>query len=166
MHRKGILVIMGIVFFGAEAVSQHLSHQVLVPAAGVAAGVGISYSQTMGEAVVEIVGSYDHILTQGFQQPRIKLMTGTPPQGTGIKVYPNPAIDYINVELFGESSKSFMISIINVSGVTVYSDEIVFTDRYWEVREIQVAGFARGFYFVRVISTDRAINRSFKFEKM
>ena len=166
MRRKGILFILGIACIIVEAASQHLSHQVLVPAAGVAAGNGVNYSQTMGETAVQIFNPGEFILTQGFQQPRLKIKTGPPPQGSGVKVYPNPAIDYVNVELFGESSRSYVITIINVNGIMVYSDQISFTQNYWEVREIPIMGLARGLYFIRVISTDGVISRSFKIEKM
>lgn len=166
MIRKGFLITIGIFIFIAGAESQHLSHQVLVPAAGVVAGGGMNYSQTMGETAVEIVGCIDHVLTQGFQQPRVRFKVGPAPQGSGIEVYPNPVVQYVNVELYGESSKTFIISVININGTKVYSDEISFPDKYWEVVEIPLSGFATGLYFVRIYSTDRVFDRSFKIEKM
>jgi len=166
MRRKGILLFFGIVLFVAEAASQRLSHQVLVPAAGVAAGINFSYSQTIGEAVVRIIGCDDYILTQGFQQPRLKLKTGSQPQGTGVNVYPNPVVNYVNIELFGSTARSFLITIVNITGTVVFNDEIDFAQSYWEVREIPVTGLARGLYFVRIVSTDMVISRTFKMEKM
>ena len=166
MRRKGILLFFGIVLFVAEAASQKLSQQVLVPAAGVAAGINFSYSQTIGEAVVRIIGCDDYILTQGFQQPRLKLKTGSQPQGTGVNVYPNPVVNYVNIELFGSTARSFLITIVNITGTVVFNDEIDFAQSYWEVREIPVTGLARGLYFVRIVSTDMVISRTFKMEKM
>ena len=166
MRRKGILLFFGIVLFVAEAASQRLSHQVLVPAAGVAAGINFSYSQTIGEAVVRIIGCDDYILTQGFQQPRLKLKTGSQPQGTGVNVYPNPVVNYVNIELFGSTARTFLITIVNITGTVVFNDEIDFAQSYWEVREIPVTGLARGLYFVRIVSTDMVISRTFKMEKM
>lgn len=166
MHIKGIILIIGICFSISEAASQHLSHEVLVPAAGVAAKDGVYYSQTIGETAVELIGDNDYILTQGFQQPRLKIKTGTQPPGTGVNVYPNPAINNVNIELFGGSARSFLITIVNMSGTVVFSDEMNFTQAYWEVREIPLIGFSRGLYFVRVVSTDKMIIRTFKLEKM
>ncbi len=63
--------------FGGNLFSQQLSHQVLVPAAGVASNGTLSYSQSVGETAVEIITGSGFILTQGFQQPAIKLSPET-----------------------------------------------------------------------------------------
>jgi hypothetical protein len=166
MFKRGYQLIFCLVFFTADVFSQGLSHQVMAPAANISAGRGVNYSQTIGETAVEITGAYDRILTQGFQQPRIKMMLGTPPTGTGVKVYPNPVVYTVNIELFGSADRSFIISIININGTVVFTDEVRFSGSYWEIIEIPVSGLARGFYFVRILSNDGAINRSFKMEKM
>ena len=72
--------------------SQQLSHQVLVPVAGLASTGSVNYSQTIGETAIVIVSSGDFLFTQGFQQPGIKKLPENPPAGSGVKVYPNPVI--------------------------------------------------------------------------
>ncbi|MBA4322723.1 MAG: hypothetical protein C0408_07895 [Odoribacter sp.] len=163
---RGKILLLVILFSGVNAFSQHLSHQVLLPAAGVAANGGVNYSQTIGETAVEIISSTDYLLTQGFQQPRLKLLPGNPPQGNGVKAYPNPAVDFVNIELFGETGRIFRISVININGTIVYSEDLSFGERYWHIQEIPVTRLARGLYFIRVVSRDGIINRSFKIEKM
>ncbi|MGQ9621232.1 MAG: T9SS type A sorting domain-containing protein [Bacteroidales bacterium] len=166
MKGKGIISAIVLLLIFVNVNSQQLSHQVLLPGANVVLSGGISYSQTIGETAVEIIGDFDHVLTQGFQQPRLKITIGEPPRGNGVKVYPNPAADYINVELFGETSRSFCLSIININGQKVYSDEIEFTGSHWYIREVSLCNFAKGFYFIRINSKDTLINRTFKIEKM
>ena len=151
---------------GKLALSQELSHQVLLPAAGVIYTSGISYSQTVGETAVAIFGSVDYILTQGFQQPRMNMLPGDPPQGYGVKAYPNPATEYFYIELFGETGKTLKIAVTNLSGTTVYSAEVSFPEKYWNIHEIPVSGFTTGLYFIQIISTDGTIRRSFKVEKL
>jgi hypothetical protein len=56
--------------------------------------------------------------------------------------------------------------VININGTKVYSDEVSFPDKYWEVVEIPLSGLATGLYFIRIYSTDRVFDRSFKIEKM
>ena len=163
---KGALILFMLLFLTVNAKTQHLSHQVLVPAAGLVSDFGINYSQTMGETAVEIIESYDWILTQGFQQPPIKIAIDTPKPGTGVEVYPNPVVDYVKVELFGKEGRDFSIMIININGSTVYFERLRFENDYWHIQEIPVSGFTRGLYFIRVMSSDGYINRTFKMEKM
>jgi hypothetical protein len=166
MHWKRTLVIFSLVLLGANAVSQHLSHKVLVSAANVVSAGDINLAQTIGEAVVATVGNDGYDLTQGFQQPRFVLSLTSAPEGTGVKVYPNPSTYYVNIEFFGETSRAFSISIFNINGTIVYTQDLNFNDRYWYIQEIPVTSLARGFYFIRVISKDGVINRTFKMEKM
>jgi hypothetical protein len=163
---KEKILIALIILSGKQALSQQLSQQVLSPAAVVIYCSGISYSQTVGETAVEIFSSADYVLTQGFQQPRINKLPGDPPQGYGVKVYPNPAREYFYVELYGETGKTMQITVTNLSGTTLYSAEESFTGKYWNIHEIPVSGFSTGLYFIQVISKDKTIRRSFKIEKL
>lgn len=166
MKGKGILSAVALVLSVLDAHSQQLSHQVLVPGAGVVLAGGVSYSQTIGETAVEIIGNSEHVLTQGFQQPRLKITMGTQPQGEGVRVYPNPAIDYVNIEMFGETSREYTISIINITGQKIFMENILLTGTHWYIKEMPLHNLAKGFYFIRVTSKDALIHRSFKIEKM
>jgi hypothetical protein len=167
--KKGILLLI-FCLYAVIATPQQLSHQVLVSAAGVvspkASGTVYSYSQTIGEAMVEIVRNYDHVLTQGFQQPKLKITVGDQPQGTGVRVYPNPVYDYVTLELFGADPREFSVKIYNISGIVLFMDEATFYGQYWEKRRIPVSDLPTGFYIIRVESSDKKINRSFKMEKI
>ena len=146
--------------------SQELSHQVLVPLAGVTARGAINYSQTVGETAVEIVGCSDYVFTQGFQQPGIKLSHETPPPGDGVKVYPNPVTNYLTIELFGSTARCFRIDLINIMGTIVFTGRREFTDQFWFKEPINIENLIRGFYLVRIISDDGLISRTFKIEKI
>lgn len=166
MILRGSNILLIVIFSLTTAYSQQLSHQVLLPAAGVAAGSGINYSQTIGETAVTLFNSEDFVLTQGFQQPGIKLIAEIPPVGTGIEVYPNPVADYLRVEFFGETGRSFKVLVMTISGSVVYTRDLKFAGKYWFILEIPVGHFGNGIYFVRIISTDGVIGRSFKIEKI
>lgn len=166
MIEKSKILFLAVFFIVTDAYSQQLSMQVIVPTAGVILSSGFNYSQTVGEAAVEIISSTDYVLTQGFQQPPIRFIQIQPNKGNGVNVYPNPAVDYVKVELFGDIAREFRISIINITGTIVHSDDLSFGEKFWHVQEIPVSGLVRGFYFVRVLSTDGVISRTFKIEKM
>lgn len=146
--------------------SQQLSHQVLVPLAGVAADSKVSYSQTVGETAVEIVECSQYVFTQGFQQPGIKLAREEPPPGTGVKIYPNPVIDYVTVELFGETARVFRIDFIDITGTLVMTDKKTFNDQFWYKEQYNIDNLIRGFYLIRISSEDGFMNRIFKIEKI
>jgi Secretion system C-terminal sorting domain len=164
---KGTKVLMLLLLFSCTNVfSQQLSQQVLVPAAGQATSGVINYSQTIGETAVEIINSSGFILTQGFQQPGIKISTEIPHEGNGIDVYPNPATDFINVKMFGDVARKFRIEIINITGTIISSLTRDFITNFYYIEQIDVTDLKLGFYFVRVTSDDGIISRVFKIEKM
>jgi hypothetical protein len=146
--------------------SQGLSHQVLLPGASVLYTNGIHYSQTIGESATELLSTSDFELTQGFQQPSMKIVPGTVPPGNGVNAYPNPATEFMKLELFGDVARSFRISVSNISGTQVYTKDLDFLDKYWYVHEIPVSSFSPGLYFIHIVSKDGAFRRSFKIEKL
>jgi hypothetical protein len=145
--------------------SQQLSHQVLVPAAGLVSNSKINYSQTIGETAVEIISS-GFILTQGFQQPGMLNKDNPQPLGTGVDVYPNPARDHLFVKLFGQDPRNFRIEIITIAGTIMSTSTIDFITTYNYEMRIDINSLTLGIYFVRVSSDDSKINRVFKIEKM
>jgi len=150
----------------ANCFGQQLSNQVLLPAAGTATAGIISYSQSVGETAVEMMSSSDQVLTQGFQQPGIKEVIGTPPNGTGVNVYPNPATDFINVKLFGEKARKFKIEVVNLTGTIAQSASLEFNSNYYYIHQFDITKLTFGIYFVRVVSDDKIISLVFKIEKM
>jgi len=146
--------------------SQQVSHQVLVPAAGLVTTGSVTYSQTVGETAIEIIGGAGYVFTQGFQQPGIKIEPGTEEKGNGVNVYPNPATDYVSIKLFGDVARKFKIEIINITGMVVSSGTIDFIEKYSYIQQMAVGDLKKGFYFVRILSEDGVINRTFKIEKM
>ena len=149
-----------------SAFSQQLSHQVLVPLAGVKSNTQVSYSQTVGETAVQIVSCPMYIFTQGFQQPRMKRMPIDTVIVNNIKVYPNPASDRIYIELSGTTARTFKIDIINITGTIVLTDKRVFYDEFFYKEPYNIENLIRGFYMIRISTDDGLINRIFKIEKI
>jgi uncharacterized protein YdeI (BOF family) len=139
---------------------------VLVPLAGLASGNSINYSQTVGETATEIVGCSEYVFTQGFQQPGFKVSSQESPKGTGVNVYPNPVSEFITIELYSETAKTFRVDFISISGNVVMSEKKVFNDKFWFRDPLSIENLVRGFYLVRVYSEDGVINRTFKIEKL
>jgi hypothetical protein len=164
---KGLrIIVFCLPVLWTNLLSQQLSHQVLVPLAGVTSTSNLSYSQTVGETAVEITGCSYYIFTQGFQQPGIKFSDEKPPEGSGIKVYPNPATDYLTIELYGEKARTFKIEFINIAGNVIRTERKIFGDQYWFKDPWYVKDLVSGFYMIRIISEDGLTNRTFRIEKI
>lgn len=146
--------------------AQEISQSVMVPAAGVIVKGTVSYQQTIGETAIEIFGQKNYVITQGFQQPGFQKKDNMPNPGNGVEVYPNPARDFIDAELFGTGPRKFSIEIIAFNGTLVKNGSIEFTSGFNYIQRIDISSFMRGFYFVRVVSSDGVINRTFKIEKI
>lgn len=160
------LLILCLLVSWTNSLSQQLSHQVLVPLAGIISGNNLNYTQTVGETAVDLFGCSEYLFTQGFQQPGIKMSSEIPPPGNGVKVYPNPVSDYLTIELFGESERTFRVDIIDIEGTVVLSERKAFTGRFWYKEPQNIENLIRGFYVVRIMSEDRMIIRTFKIEKL
>jgi hypothetical protein len=161
-----ILILLLSLGQATDLLSQQLSHQVLVPVAGVVSTGNISYSHTIGETAIEIFNTPDFVLTQGFQQPMIRFSPEPPLPGDGVVVYPNPAIDEITVRMVGERARDFKIELINISGTVLVSEKISFPGHYNYLKVIPVGSFYKGMYLIRILSSDSKINQIFKIEKL
>jgi len=71
---------------------------------------------------------------------------------TGIKVYPNPATNYITIET-DQPAQSF--SIVNAEGLELVSQEVV-----EKTSVIDISKFPAGYYVVRVTSADNKVTVS------
>jgi hypothetical protein len=151
---------------GFNLLSQSLSHQVIVPVAGLQSSGKVHYSQTAGEAAVSVIGCSEYVFTQGFQQPGVIIKKETPPSGNGVKVYPNPVTDIVTIELFGSGSRTFLIDFFNISGTIIRTEKFEFNDQYWLCQPFQVENYSKGLFLIRILSTDGLINRTFKIEKL
>jgi len=152
------------------ATAQKLSHQVLVPAAGLMTAGNITYQQTVGETAVEIFTIYPYTLTQGFQQPRLIPGEGPDPGVNGIDVYPNPVskdnYNQLKVSLKSTEVRTFSVFIFNFSGSIVYTwrSDASLDQSYIHI--VDMSNFSRGIYIVRVMSADGVIDLSYKIEKL
>jgi hypothetical protein len=167
MNIRTLITVLFLIAPCTNAVSQKdVSIKVLVPFAGVSTEKGISYSQTVGEPVVEILENAGYVLTQGFQQPSFKIVNRLKPDGTGVLVYPNPVTDFVTIEIYGERAKTIRIDIINITGRTVYSNTKKFDAGFWYFDQHNVEDLLRGLYLVRVSANDGMLDRVFKIEKL
>lgn len=171
---KGFLTVAVFILACFVALSQksyELSHQVLVPAAGLITAGGISYQQTVGETAVEITAPAIYVLTQGFQQPRFIPQVILPPrEGNGVDFFPNPVTEtanhILNIRMYGVLGRHYDIMITNFIGSVLYRTSLELSPDHDYVHQVDIHKYSNGIYIVRVQSTDGVIDRSFKLEKL
>jgi hypothetical protein len=167
MKIRTLITVLFLIALCKNAISQKdVSIKVLVPFAGVITERGISYSQSVGEPIVETLETSSYVLTQGFQQPSFKIVNKPKPDGTGVLVYPNPVTDFVTIEMYGERAKTIRIDIINITGRTVYSETKIFDAGFWYIDRHNVEDLLRGLYLIRVSANDGMLDRVFKIEKL
>jgi hypothetical protein len=160
------IILLSFPVLWTNLLSQQLSHQVLVPLAGVVPDTKISYSQTVGETMVDITGCSYYIFTQGFQQPSIKIFDQPLIDGSGVRIFPNPVTDFLTIEMYGEKARTFKIEFLDLTGRVVRWEKKTFGDQYWYREPYNVEEMISGFYLIRIMSEDGLFNRSFRIQKI
>lgn len=79
------------------------------------------------------------------------LSTETLISNTMIRVYPNPVADYVSVET-GTGHATYLYELYDVTGKMVYS-----VSNSQSLTRINLAGFERGLYFIRITDTGTAV---------
>lgn len=74
----------------------------------------------------------------------------------GISIQPNPAKGSVTIIVSGLSNRTATISILNMSGSTVYSEDLPASSSQ-VTKQIDLSNFARGIYIVK-LKTDRSVD--------
>ncbi|OQX77860.1 MAG: hypothetical protein B6D61_06540 [Bacteroidetes bacterium 4484_249] len=72
-----------------------------------------------------------------------------------IKLFPNPANDYVNIELFSKANISF-IEIINLQGRIVKSQRVANNQNTVDVRDL-----SKGVYLIRMQTGEGVVMKKF-----
>ncbi len=166
MHYRGNIILFLLMPVVSACFAQDVSHQVIVPWATIADVSDYNINQTVGESIVEVLDGNDYFLTQGFHQPRIHLTGQSQIDDKWIEVYPNPVIDFLNIEFSRYESTDFEVIIFGLNGTLYYQQEISCGRYSWKTEAINLSKYKRGMYFLRIRSLDNRVSRLFKIEKM
>ena len=159
------IIIISIPVLWNNCLSQSVSHQVLVPWAGVEHSGNIYFSQTVGETMVEYTGCSFYLLTQGFQQPSVKIFN-TDVDDNIVRAYPNPVSDFVTIEMIGDKARTFRIEFMDLTGRTFISVKKTFGENYMYREQYNVKEMVSGLYMIRIMSTDGLFNRTFRKQKI
>lgn len=150
---KTIYTILIFLLFPFFISSQTLSPKVLSVAGRNVSNNGYSLSWTLGEPIASTLKNTNYFLTQGFQQPYYKLQAITEnDQENNILFYPNPAKDFLIVDVNTPNQIFFKAQLIDVLGKCIST----FNFGNSKQQIIDLKNVLPGIYFLRI--TDENLN--------
>jgi hypothetical protein len=161
------LYILGLLILATFFVhGQSVSSYVVATAGESAEAGGLSISWTLGEIAIETLEDNNNtlILTQGFQQGYFEITSIGDPLSNNfnLKIYPNPARDYVWIDLESDEVKSAVIELYDLQGKLVLNDEFNIIEGPNKV-DLQELGGSQ--YILRVIDSKGNILQTFKLIK-
>lgn len=116
---------------------------------------GRSLSWTLGEVATESLSAGSFILTQGFHQPTLTVVSvpELADPGLSIRAFPNPADDYLSLHIDHEEPESFRYVLGDVRGRPVISDRM-----QGHESQLQLSSLPPGIYLLTVILDNKAVH--------
>jgi hypothetical protein len=105
-----ILILLTLI---VKSFSQTVSRNVIASAGNSVTVNGYTISSTIGQIPFQTMSDDAYSLTQGFEQPNIKLHI---PVGEFVQVFPNPVMDNLYLIFSLNVQKDFIISIFSLNG--------------------------------------------------
>lgn len=103
--------------------AQKITPTVLSSAGAVMKANNLSIEWTLGEIATETLVSGGNILTQGFHQTNLTIVSTQNPGIEGLKVYPNPFVSELTIE--NKTGDQLLIHLVGIQGqcITEYKIE-------------------------------------------
>lgn len=147
-------------FISFCGISQSLTPTVVASSGEFFSAGSASLSWTLGEVVIDSYFGTNNQLTQGFQQPEIRLLTVEEYNpAIVISVFPNPTTDILNFSITGLSN-SYQVAIFDMSGKLIA--EKLFTE--FANTQFDLSAFESGIYLMQIKSGNELI-KTIKIEK-
>jgi hypothetical protein len=169
--KKNILLFV-IVFLCFKSIGQSLSPEVIASGGDYFIGSNATLSWTLGEPITETYTAGGNILTQGFQQHNYNVTSINDPNhpdnsAIKINIYPNPAMENINIEISENINSDLCIFIYDLFGKNLYSSifSIDKGNMSGFIKEVNLSSFAKGNYILEIYSLNGKFNKSYKIVK-
>lgn len=160
-----LLSFMGLIIMGR---AQAIERSVIGVTGGTASSGSAQLDYTVGEVAVTTLETGQFVLNQGFQQSTEGVNTSVedPPQiRLNYKLYPNPTTDKVRLELEAAEAVDLKIIVYDTKGRITSVTSQDFNRQKAINTEFDLSQLAEGLYFIRVLSPNGEIAKSFKVEK-
>jgi hypothetical protein len=165
MKKYYILLIVS--FLGLYVSGQSISSYVIASAGESVETGGLSVSWTLGELAVETLEDNGNtlVLTQGFQQGYFEITSIEDPllsDNFKLKVYPNPAKDFVWVELESDEINGAIIEMYDFNGKLVYNSKLNITEGR---TQIELTNLSSSQYILKITDPFGKVLNTFKLIK-
>jgi hypothetical protein len=147
-----LLILFLLVLNSGELFCQSASQEVLAASGGSSGENGISASWTMGETVINELSIPGYMLSQGFQQGFLSVVTGSEnlPEEISITAYPNPVLNSLSIKIMNPSdSYHWSVNVFDYKGELVIQHT---TEEH--ITEINFNLLPPGAYLVKISHQD------------
>jgi hypothetical protein len=145
---KRLIFILVAVIFTTSAECQ-IKQEVISGGVGQSINGNISVNWTLGELIVPTGTKGNPKSANGFQQEmNTTAIYGNPDFPAKLKVFPNPAYKYINIQSEEPSEEEITISLLDSQGRIIKSDVI---ESAILVKQIDIQELPVGIYYLRII---------------
>jgi hypothetical protein len=120
-----------------------------------------SISWTIGEPVIDTWTAGGTVITQGFQQPILDIVSvyEYPHMDFLINAFPNPTSDFLNLEITNGDFEKMSFHLFDITGKLIESKEITS-----QQTEILFASLPAAMYYLRIMHNNKEV-KTFKIIK-
>ncbi len=109
--------------------------------------VSLKSEFTLGQIAINNLVSDNFILTQGFHQPNLGVISIFEEKMTNISIYPNPTSDILNIDLFGFDDPQVQMQLVDLNGKIIISD---FISTSTKKHQIKTSNLKIGSYILEI----------------
>ena len=166
---KKILFILVIAAFPALVESQSISREVKSTDGDYNESSEMTLASTFGQPITGTFENGSMVLTQGFQQPTIVVITSTEElakKPLSVRVYPNPAQQFINLDITTEKEKNISWAVYNSTGQRQAGLGGELTVNGKQSEKLNFYGLSAGSYYIRFINDNGKELKTIKVQKI
>ncbi len=126
---------------------------------------GVTLSWTIGEGIIETFSNNEMVLTQGFQQPTLKvtLIDEAEEFDFQFNVYPNPTTDFIIIDVLSENEMACTAELFDMSGKLLFRKSL----KGKELREnIDISNYSSNLYILKILDNSGEFLKTYKIQKI
>lgn len=165
---KRIYVLLLFCLSALYVTGQSISSYVIASAGEYTEAGGINISWTLGEIAIETLKDNGEtiILTQGFQQGYFEITSIDGPKplsnNFNLNIYPNPASEYIWVNLESDEIKDAIVELYDLEGRLVYNNKFDINEG---PNRVDLQELSASQYVLRVVDSAGNVLQTFKLIK-